>query len=358
MTLLGLPEIAKSVNFTPVFSPQRPNTGSPCSHANTPPLGSRWVWCQPLRGTWKYPQYSQQQLISQLQNFSRIDVLHRAIDQGDKYVRAPPSGGGTATPQYFTPHSIKNVVIPWVRALRSSFPDTKIIGRLGLNMLRYYKSGQGLDPSDPLLQRPFTSFPSQNDMSNPLCRSWMVNWAIRYWDALGVDGIWYDNLGSRTLLNQTDQYWDEVYCGIHAATGDAFLVCSNSKDSLRGMKDAVENNVIPTDVCPMSETVDWASVRKGALAAGDPLTTQLTLHLDYPSSMGSFAPIQQYKKPPSIPCLDLSQRETYMQYFAVDMISNGYAFEWPMLAGDPGYGYDSIADGLFPTLLSAVNGLP
>jgi hypothetical protein len=56
--------------------------------------------------------------------------------------------------------------------------------------------------------------------------------------------------------------------------------------------------------------------------------------------------------------MDLSQRETYMRYFSADMGSNGYAFEWPVLAGDPGYGYDSIADGLFPTLVSMVNGLP
>jgi len=355
----------------PIMGPVAAATGRKKSkHAQTPALGPRWVWCQPIRGDWMYPRYSQSEMVERLGQFSRIDVLHRAVDQGfAKYAYVTLPGTDTQVPQYFTVSSLANTVKPWIKALRDSFPGTKVIGRISCGMLGY-QSGRGLDPSDPDLQTPFQGFPSTPspyDMRQaPGCISWLVDWGIRYYDNLGVDGIWYDN--TKLLLHQSASNWDKVYSGIHEATGDSFWVSTNTSSTLKGMMDSVENNVGKLDVCDLAESVDWAAVEDSALALGDLPSPQtpLTLHLDYPKTMGKFAAVQQYGSTLSSPCLDFDQRAQYVRFFASDMQAKGYYFEWPVLAGDPGYGYDSIADtdptgsdtNLFDQIVQAVNSLP
>jgi len=317
-----------------------------------------------------YPQYSQSDVIGFLNRFSRIDVLHRAVDQGfAKFPFVPLPGTGVMVPQYFTVSSLAETVKPWIQGLRDSFPEAKIIGRLSCGMLGY-QSGQGLDPSDPTLQSPFQGFPSSPspyDMrDSPGCIPWLVDWGIRYFDNLGVDGIWYDN--TRLLLHQSASNWDRVYSEIHAATGDSFWVCSNTHSTLKGLMDTVENDLGDTDVCSTTESVNWGVVESEAVALGDlpAPQTPLTLHLDFPNAMGKFAAVQPYGGKLTSPCLDFSKREEYIQFFASDMQARGYFFEWPVLAGDPGYGYDSNADvdptdpsnNLFAQIVSAVNSLP
>src|SRR5207253_3794219 len=82
-------------------------------------VGKRWVWCQPIRGTWKYPQYTPDGLIAQLAKM-KFDVLHRGIDQGSN-ATVPESDFFTNSPDSLP------MVRAWVKAAKSQL-GVKIIG--------------------------------------------------------------------------------------------------------------------------------------------------------------------------------------------------------------------------------------
>jgi hypothetical protein len=294
----------------------------------------RWVWCQPIRGTWLYPQYTPDDLISYLSQM-KFDLLHRGIDQGDN-ATAPET-------EYFTnAEDSLPTVKSWVNLVKSQL-GVRMIGRLSAQL------NIGLDPSDPSLRENLPQAVTV-DLSSEDYQEFLINWALRYYDNLGVDGIWYDNVDPTSIPNSTPDNWDTVYDGIHDKLGNNFIMQTNSVASLIGRRDYIENNPGVSNVLAMQETIDWSSIQEQAAAQNGGSSPPMTMHFDYPNAMGAFGCVGGATQ-----CLTLQQRIDYLNFIYQDSLNNNYIFEWPVLAGNPGVGYDSIADGTFDTIVENVN---
>jgi hypothetical protein len=297
-------------------------------------VGKRWIWCQPIRGTWKYPQYTQDALIGRLAQM-KFDVLHRGIDQGSN-ATVPESDFFTSSPDSLP------VVKKWVNAVKSQL-GVKIMGRLSAQL------DQGLDPKDTSLKSTLSN-PPQPDLGSSGYREFLIDWALRYYDTLGVDGIWYDNVNPNKISNSTAENWDAVYFGIHDKVGGGFIVQTNTSASLIGRRDYIENNPGAGDVLAVQDTIDWNGIRQNAAAQNGGTAPPMTMHFDYPKTMGAFGCVAGAAK-----CLSLQQRIDYLNFIRGDSVKNDYIFEWPVLSGDPGSGYDSMKDRTFDTIVQNVN---